>query len=378
MKRLLVLLIICFSLTGCTSSEQKTAKVNDRVIKKAENQKPVSLPPKKEEEKAEIPQVELVPYNGPIEHIFFHPLVVYPQLAFDGDNMAKGYDDWFVTVSEFNKIVESLYERNYILIKMSDLFEEKENNGEMQLVKRQLKLPAGKKPLILSVDDINYYPYMLQNGNVYKLFINKDGKIASYSKDPEGKEVISEENEIVPLLNSFVDIHPDFSLNGAKGILALTGYEGVLGYRTNQPAAESEREEAKTIIAKLKEEGWEFASHGYGHLAANTISLSNLKRDADRWKKEVEPLTGSTNIYIYPFGSSVLPNDPKFKYLETLGFKIFCSVGPNAYLSFTQEYAMMDRVHIDGMALEKQRHIVDRFFDSSLVLDNERFKYKSK
>ena len=28
--------------------------------------------------------------------------------------------------------------------------------------------------------------------------------------------------------------HPDFSLNGQKGVVALTGYNGVLGYRTNE------------------------------------------------------------------------------------------------------------------------------------------------
>ena len=38
----------------------------------------------------------------------------------------------------------------------------------------------------------------------------------------------------MPILNKFVKEHPDFSLNGEKGVVALTGYEGVLGYRTNE------------------------------------------------------------------------------------------------------------------------------------------------
>jgi hypothetical protein len=34
-----------------------------------------------------------VKYEGSVEHIFFHPLIAYPELAFDGDGLAKGYDN---------------------------------------------------------------------------------------------------------------------------------------------------------------------------------------------------------------------------------------------------------------------------------------------
>lgn len=384
-KSLLILffILIISLLCSCTPSN-KTSIVSsnrEKVTKKEEKQE---VPKQDNAEKDSVPaeskpETKMVIYKGPVEHIFFHPLVIYPKLAFDGDRMSKGYDEWFVTVKEFNSIIQSLYDRNYLLIKMSDLFATTEINGKKQLIKKQLTLPEGKKPLILSVDDINYYSYMHENGNAYKLIIDSKGNTATYSKDPAGKEVISEENEIVPILNQFVLKHPDFSLNGAKGILALTGYEGIFGYRTNDlnsASYSSEKEEVSKVIIELKKDGWEFASHGYGHLNTRTISLNTLERDTDRWLKEVEPLIGDTNIYIYPFGSSVLPNDPKFKFLEDAGFNIFCSVGPQAYLSVATDYAMMDRVHIDGMALEQQRHIVDRFFDSQKVLDSERFAYK--
>lgn len=39
---------------------------------------------------------------------------------------------------------------------------------------------------------------------------------------------------MVPLIDRFVEEHPDFSYRGAKGIVALTGYNGILGYRTDQ------------------------------------------------------------------------------------------------------------------------------------------------
>lgn len=169
--------------------------------------------------------------------------------------------------------------------------------------------------------------------------------------------------------------HPDFSFNGAKGILALTGYEGILGYRTHELTNKSyahEKDEAKRVVDKLKKDGWEFASHGYGHLNTRKVSLSTLRSDTQRWKEEVESLIGKTNIYIYPYGSSVLPGDPKFQALRDYGFSIFCSVGPDPYLSISSQYAMMDRVHIDGIGLRQQKDIMARFFNSDELMDPER------
>ena len=41
-------------------------------------------------------------YDGIVEHLFFHPVVAYPELAFDGDAQANGIDDYMVTVDEYN------------------------------------------------------------------------------------------------------------------------------------------------------------------------------------------------------------------------------------------------------------------------------------
>ena len=71
-----------------------------------------------------------------------------------------------------------------------------------------------------------YYDYMRQNGFPYKLVI-KDGQIWSFGLDPKGTPVYSQELDAIPILDNFVKQHPDFSLNGAKGCLCLTGYEGI-------------------------------------------------------------------------------------------------------------------------------------------------------
>ena len=52
--------------------------------------------------------VTYVEYTGVVEHLFFHPVIAYPEQAFDGDHMSNGYDDWMVTVDEYNKILQSV------------------------------------------------------------------------------------------------------------------------------------------------------------------------------------------------------------------------------------------------------------------------------
>ncbi len=317
-------------------------------------------------------QQELVPYKGAVEHIFFHPLIAYPERAFDGDRMAKGYNDWFVTTKEFNKIIETLYQRDYILVDIQSLFEEKINNEKIEVVNKTLLLPKGKKPLVISIDDLNYYDYMLANGNVSKLILDQKGNVATYSVDSKGKGVVSYENEIIPLLDRFVEQHPDFSHQGAKATIALTGYQGILGYRTNllgSPQYAAEKEKALAVVRRLKETGWSFASHGYGHLDARKVSLKRLMDDTEQWKREVETLIGHTPVYIYPYGSRVDTDSDKYRYLVKAGFTALCSVGPAPYSKYKQDSFMMDRRHIDGIALQTQRDKLLPLFDAAEVID---------
>ena len=51
-----------------------------------------------------------VPWDGVVEHLFFHPIVAYPELAFDGDASAKGMDDYMTTVMHEEPLDPSLLE----------------------------------------------------------------------------------------------------------------------------------------------------------------------------------------------------------------------------------------------------------------------------
>lgn len=249
--------------------------------------------------------VTYVPWDGVVEHLFFHPIVAYPELAFDGDSQADGIDDWMVTVDEYDKILQSVYDRGYVLVDINDVWSESTDaNGQPVMIRNTLYIPEGKKPLIFSYDDVNYYDYMLKDGFTYKLILGEDGLIWSYGLDPQGNEVISQDLDAVTILDKFVREHPDFSPFGAKGSLSLTGYQGILGYRTNTDTKvwndelEANRlkecEAVKPIIAELKRTGWTFGSHTWGHINLSSSSLERVQADTKRWMDEVGSLIGPT------------------------------------------------------------------------------------
>lgn len=370
---------ITFNNKGVTKAKSNSPEVQVEIEEPADDNTPHEddLEEQETDESNPLP-VTLVPYNGIVEHIFFHPLIAYPELAFDGDYQEQGYNDYFTTIPEFERIIEELYKRDFVLVHLSDVYEE--ING--QVVARTHQLPEGKKPIVISIDDLNYYEYMIENGNAYKLILDETGKIATYSKDPFGNDVVSYTDEIVTILDTFVKKHPDFSHEGAKGTIALTGYEGILGYRTQEgsPNRESEIEEAKKIVSELKRTGWIFASHSYGHINVTNVSLNRLKSDTEAWKREVEPLVGPTPLYIYPYGARADYQSDKFKYLVNSGYKVISAVGPTSYTKVINGAYTMDRRHMDGIGFISQPDTMTDLFDVNYVLDtvNRPKKYWAK
>ena len=329
-------------------------------------------------------------YDGIVEHLFIHPVIAYPELAFDGDSQEKGLDDYMITVTEYRRILESVYERGYVLVDIADVWRETtDENGNAVMVRNTLYLPEGKKPLILSYDDTNYYEYMLENGFAYKLILGEDGKVASWGKDPQGNEVVSRDLDAIPMLDKFVEEHPDFSPFGAKACLSVTGYEGILGYRTQtdstiewtdekEAARQAEIQAVKPIIAELKRTGWTFGSHTFGHIRLGTLSMEKIQSDTQRWFDEVGSLVGPTNVLFYPHGERPDGDDwqktgPVFQYLQSQGFRILCSVGIESFSCIKKDICAVicDRLHPDGTTL-RSKYVDQRygqFYDVREIFD---------
>ncbi len=365
---------------------------------------PVETPTPTPEPQPTDPPVPLVawPTNQVVEHLFFHPVIAYPQWAWhdcsSSQSQKNGLDDWMVTVEEYNKILQSVYDNDYVLVSMNDVWSEYTNDaGETRMRRNTLMVPEGKKPLIISFDDTNYYEYMLQEGFTSKLVIGEDGEIWAECTDPYTKETfLTQDLDAITILDKFIREHPDFSPNGVKGCLALTGYQGILGYRTQndidiaaddprRPAFDAnrkaEQEAVKPIIQRLKETGWYFGSHTWGHISLASAGMEWIQRDTKRWAEEVGSLVGPTQLLFYPHGARP-DNDkdqgepgPQFRWLQSQGFRIFASVGINSYEQVKSQISavIVDRLHPDGTTLRSKKCLewYKQFYDAREIIDLE-------
>lgn len=327
------------------------------------------------------------PDNSMVSHIFFHSLVVNPKVAFKDRESGRGYLDYMVTISEFNKVIEQVYANDYVLVSPHQLGKV-DSKGVMKPT--PLKLPKGKKPLIISIDDVSYYEYMKGDGFPTKLVVADDGSVQNEYTDPVTKKTTTGAYDVMPLLDEFVKKHPDFAPFGVKGVIALTGYNGVLGYRSSpsvyqgkNPNLEADIQEATKVANALKATGWEFASHSWGHINFTKSSLSRIKADTALWKKDVQPITGPTDLLIYPFGADIsgVPKyqGPKYDYLKAQGYGFYFNVDGStpAWGQWGKGYLRNARINIDGISLKAAmdgRKVLSHFFDPKSVIDPTRPK----
>ena len=150
MRRLLYLAVLILLLSACAApppppEEPSPPEPEIEEPPPAPVQEPYEIKDPTEEREG------YVPWTGVVEHLFFHPVIAYPELAFDGDSQENGLDDFMVTVDEYNKILQSVYEKGYVLVDINSVWsEETGEDGQARMVRNTLYLPEGKKPLVLS------------------------------------------------------------------------------------------------------------------------------------------------------------------------------------------------------------------------------------
>lgn len=324
------------------------------------------------------------PDNTMVSHLFTHSLVVDPERAFSDPESGAGYLNYMVTQREFAAIMQQLYDNNYVLVSPHQLANV-EADGTVSLT--PLLLPEGKKPFVFSIDDVSYYEYMEGDGFATDLVVADNGRVLNTYTDADGTTTVGS-YDAMAMVDDFVREHPDFSHAGARGVIALTGYNGVLGYRTSpsqyagtNPNLDQDIAAAKKVADALKDEGWEFANHSWGHINFTNSSLGNIQADTQRWKAEVEPITGPTDLLIFPFGAD-LPGAPayygdKFDYLKGQGYSFFFNVDGSvpARGHKGDNYLHEARINVDGISMKAAmggRRVLYEFFDVGSVIDPAR------
>ena len=110
MRRFTALLLAVLTLLSLTACGGQDASVPEEDTEDPGGEPVEVLPPESEPydilDPTVMPEggvrdgVTYVAYDGIVEHLFFHPVIAYPELAFDGDAQANGLDDYMVTVDE--------------------------------------------------------------------------------------------------------------------------------------------------------------------------------------------------------------------------------------------------------------------------------------
>lgn len=331
-----------------------------------------------------------------ITHVFYHTLIKDTSKAFDGDSKEAGYNQVMTTIEEFNKITQSMYDKGYVLVSLHDMATVNEDGT---MTRGKILLPPDKKPFVLSQDDVSYYHYMDGDGMASRLVIDENGDVKAEYIEDDGSVSVGD-YDMVPLLDTFIDKHPDFSYHGRKGILAMTGYNGVLGYRTDiayktrenlsedqqkfldkNPDFDYDQEvkEAKKVAEAMKADGWEFASHTWGHRNAETDSAEKLQEDNEKWENYVAPILGKTDVIVFAFGADIgnwedyTAENPKYAYYKSRGYNYYCNVDSSKYwVQITDSYLRQGRRNLDGYRMYYNPEMLSDLFDAQEVFDSSR------
>ncbi len=322
-----------------------------------------------------------------VPHVFFHSLLNDDRgLREDlmGRDRAWRNDAAMTTTTEFDAMMQQMYDAGYVLISLNDMcIKTVQPNGDVTIEKNNnLMLPEGKKAFVMSEDDLSYYhTYGIgTQGYATKMVVDENGKPKCEYVNENGETLIGD-YDVVPRLDTFIEEHPDFCYRGARGTVAMTGYNGVFGYRTNDYYKDINNENldpdqrqwledhpdfnwdedvaaAKAVADAMKAEGWTFASHTYGHLNATDSDLARLTRDQERWKTVNSPILGDTDIIIFAFGADIggvggyTEDNEKFNYYKKEGYNIFCNVdGHIGWTEWGDTFMRTGRVALDGFTM---------------------------
>ena len=322
-----------------------------------------------------------------IPHVFFHSLI-NDDRAFKADlvgaDRVRQNNAAMTTTVEFDAMIQQMYDAGYVLVSLDDMcVKTPDESGVVHIAKNDsLMLPPDKKAFVLSIDDLSYYhSYGIgTQGYATRMLVDENGKPKCEYTNEKGETTIGD-YDVVPRIDTFIEQHPDFSYHGARGTVAMTGYNGVFGYRTNnyykdindphldpdqilwlQEHPDFNWEEdcanAKAVADAMKAEGWTFASHTYGHLNAEGADLARLQADHERWVTVNEPILGKVDKIIFAFGADIgrvgeyTDFNEKFQYFKSQGMNIFCNVDGNiGWTEFGDLYMRTGRVALDGFTM---------------------------
>ena len=147
----------------------------------------------------------------------------------------------------------------------------------------------------------------------------------------------------------------------------------------DEAAWQNEVDQAKHVASVMRENGWEFASHTWGHISPQAAGIDKLKTDTQRWLDNVETVVGDTDVIIFAFGADIgdwqpyTSDNEYFTYLKSQGFNIFCNVDSSQYwVQFGDTFMRQGRRNLDGYRMYYNPDMLSDLFDVNSVWDSSR------
>lgn len=339
----------------------------------------------------------LIPYRNinEIPNLSFRLLMADLSRALSDEDYGDSFNNNYVTVGEFQKILQQLYDNGYMLVSLYDIAPKTvDANGKASVNQATLYLPEGKQPLVLTQVGVNYFTYIVDGdgdgiadkdgaGFASRLVLDANGELTNEMVDANGN-IVTGSFDLVTVLNDFIAEHPDFSYRGARATLAVTGYDGLFGYRTDPETAQKisqdyynqQLAEVKGVIEKLRADGYDIACYSYDYADYGSMTAGEISADLDKWKEEVQPLLGDVDIMVYPYddvGNANLYTGNKYNVLKEFGFTYFVKKdSAAAWGQVTDNYARMSRREVGGAAMYKTPELFEDLFNAATVLDPNR------
>jgi len=191
--------------------------------------------------------------------------------------------------------------------------------------------------------------------------------------------------DLIPILENFIKEHPDFSFRGARATIALTGYNGLFGYRTqagqqDESAKQQAVEDASAVAQALQKRGYKLACYSYSNdYQYGKDGISIIKNDLNKWDNEVSPILGDLDTFVYPLNNDISADKgaysgERFDILREKGFRYYlgiCEDGtPWAFVD--ANYIRQGRIMVSGSNLAHHANWFAGMFEASTVLDTTR------
>lgn len=340
---------------------------------------------------------QLVTWDDPnsVVSLSFQTLIADADRAFGHEEQGESMLYHYITTSEFTRLLEQLYANNYILVSLDDFVTTQSSQAGQEVMSvSPLRLPAGKKPLLLTQTNVNYDLFLVDSNNdmvpdaescgfASRLVLDTDGSVTCEYIDAEG-QTHTGAYDLIPILDDFIAEHPDFSYRGAKAIIALSGHQGLFGYRTgtefeNYLGTAKHDEEvagAKVIANALIRSGYDLACYTYGNVGYGSMLPDQIQQDQTKWLQEITPIIGQTDTLVYAKVSDIAASNVEYsgdsyEFLKQAGYKNFIGFANNGscWVTVKEDHMRHGRILVTGNNLINSADWFDEVLDPMSVLD---------